>query len=232
MRRRGVGVVMAVLAALAGGPAAAQERVPGLEEIVARMRQVNPSLQTFVSEQVVDLNVVGIPIRLRSTIYAARPARYKIVFHNLPGFLNRAGDAFAQAARPEQLIEDYRVVAADVVVENTRKMYHLILRGRRPEVNPPSGEMWVDAQTWVVPKMVLSYEWAVMTATYAFADRQGHLVPDVITVAIPRYRVSARMIFHDYRFNVPLGNDVFVPPRQQPPDAPAVQERRPDGPGR
>src|SRR5437667_5976128 len=98
-------VVAPCLAVLSGG----EEPLPTFEQIVEQLNSVNPTLKTLVVDQTAIVHWMGIfHFLLRTTVYAARPALYKVVVHEAPAILRPLGDTFYLISSPEQVLADYR----------------------------------------------------------------------------------------------------------------------------
>lgn len=190
--------VLLVLAAATGVRARTQ---PSFDEIVAHLSAAAPGLHSFIVDQHIDLRVLGIfRWRLRATVYAERPARYRVVLHDPPAVLRRLGTVFADAASPERVLADYRAVS--VVAED--RILVAELEGRRSGQNPPRMRVSVDGNRWLVTETLLRYGWGTVQAQYAYDEFDGYTLPSKIRVSIPVFALGAVVTFVDYRLNVPL----------------------------
>src|SRR5207245_3380509 len=89
-------------------------------QIVEHLTSVNPSLRTVTVEQTAIVHWMGIfHFLLRTTVYAARPALYKVVVHEAPALLRPLGDTFYLVSSPEQVLADYRGSSIRHGAENT-----------------------------------------------------------------------------------------------------------------
>jgi len=199
-----------VAAAFWAFPAAAGQGAPAFEEVIASLAAVNAGLRSFQVEQIIDARIWFFSFRLLTTVYAARPARYRVVVHNPPWFLQPVGTVFTHLGRPEDLLVQYLPREIRWVEENGRRLLYLDLVRRLPEVNPPRAEGFVDPDRWLVVGMVLHYEWGDVYAEYTYDLVGGFLLPTVVTVRIPAYRITATARYRNYLLNVPIPDSMFA----------------------
>jgi hypothetical protein len=187
--------------------AAAQPTQPTLAEIADRMRGVNPTLRTFIVDQVVDARVLAIfRWRLNTTMYASRPASYKVIIHNPPPLLGRFADVVADVSSPEQVLANYRG-AAIRPAPNNRLVLDLV--GVSPSVNPPALTAIVDGAHWVAEDLLLKYAWGDVHVVYHYELIEGFLLPATARVDVPRFTFGADVAFVNYRLNVPIPPGTF-----------------------
>ncbi len=191
---------------LAGAPRAAGQ--PAFPEILERLNQVNPGLLTFIVDQEAQVRLLGfLRWELRATVFAARPARYRVVVHNMPALLRGLGNVFAGVSSAEQLLADYRATSvrrdggARLVVE---------VAGARPEVNPPAGVAVIDGERWTVEELRLRYNWGEVHARYSYALFEGYLLPQAARVVVFGIPAQADLTYSNYRLNVPLPPGTFA----------------------
>lgn len=187
----------------------AQQPVPAFEDVVARLIGVNESLHSFKVEQDIEVRVWFLRYRIRSTVYAARPARYRVEIHNMPWFLRSVGSAFSFVGRPEDVLTLYAPQRVEWRAEESGRRLYLDLLRREARVNPPRAEAFIDPERWLFDRMALHYEWGTIDADYAFGVIDGFLLPLTITMRVPAYRVTARISYRNYQLNVPLPDSVF-----------------------
>lgn len=194
-------------AALVGGGTSPAVGQPAFPEILERLNQVNPGLLTFIVEQTAQVRVLRLlRWELRATVYAARPARYRVVVHNMPALLRGLGNVFAGVSSVEQLLADYRITSvrrdggARLVVE---------VAGARPEVNPPAGVAVIDGERWTVEELRLRYNWGEVHARYTYALFEGYLLPVAARVVVFGIPAEADLTYSNYRLNAPLPPGTF-----------------------
>ena len=203
-------VAVALCLAVPGG---GEEPLPSFEQIVEQLNSVNPALKTLVVDQTAIVHWMGIfHLLLRTTVYAARPALYKVVVHEAPAILRPLGDTFYLVSSPEQVLADYRASSIRQGAENTLV---LELAAGRPSVNPPSGTAVIDAARWLMQEVNLNYQWGRLKVHYNYAKVEGSLLPDTISIVLVRFPVTAELTYTNYRLNTPIDPSVFAqdPPR-------------------
>ncbi len=78
-------------------PGGGEEPQPTFEQLVGRLNSVNPALNMLIVEQTAVVHWMGIfHFRLHTTVYAARPALYKVVVHEAPAILRPLVDTFSR----------------------------------------------------------------------------------------------------------------------------------------
>lgn len=204
-------LLLIVVVLILPGMPAAQAPVPALEEIVAKLTDTNGSLLSFEVEQLIDVHVLVFRYRLFSTVYAARPARYRVVVHNPPWFLRSLGNVFVRAGRPEDVIKNYQPTTIAWTTERGQRKLYLSLTKRREEVNPRRVEAVVDTERWVVEKATLRYDWGDVLAEYQYGVFEGYLLPAAINLRVSNYSVRAALTYRHYRLNISIPDELFEP---------------------
>ncbi len=206
-------ILLPTLVMVLGAPLQDIQKVPTLEDTVHRLTHVNVSLQTFQVEQDVDVRWLLFRFRLLSTVYAARPAKYKVIVHNPPWFLRRFGTVFTQAGRPEDVLTNYMARKTAWRDEGGRRLLYLDLAKLHAGVNPPSLEALVDPSRWLVERLTLHYEWGDVVADYHYQLLGGFLLPSAISVHTPNYPIACTLTYRDYRLNVTFPDAIFESPQ-------------------
>jgi hypothetical protein len=209
MRVRLVALVFMMLTAAVSGVhrAAAQ---PSLSEITDRLKAVNPTLRTFIVDQIADARVLSIfRWRLHATMYASRPASYRVIIHNPPPLLGRFAEAVTDISSAEQVLANYRGTAIRPA-PNNRLIVDLV--GVTPSINPPAIVATIDAARWVAEDLLLKYPWGDVRVTYRYEIVSGYLLPVTARFEIPRYLIAADVTFTGYRLNVPIPPGILEKP--------------------
>jgi hypothetical protein len=180
-----------------------------LEDVVRKLTLVNGSLRTFQADQDVDVRWLVFRFRLTSTVYAARPSKYKLVLHDPPWIVRQFGSSFVQVARPEDVLTQYVARTISWRDDNGRRILYLDLTKQHPEVNPPNLEAFIDSTQWLVRQLNLHYPWGTVTVEYVYALVHEFFLPSRISLHTSLYPISASMIFRDYQLNVPISDAVF-----------------------
>lgn len=203
------GVLVAVLVMAMGVPLEADQQLPSFEDTVSRLTHVNATLQTFQVEQDVDVRWLFFRFRLLTTVYAARPAKYKMIVHNPPWLLRRYGTVFAQVARPEDALANYVARTTAWREDGARRLLYLDLQKLHAAVNPPRVEAWVDPGRWLVERLSLHYDWGDVIAEYQYELLGGFLLPSTINVHTPNYPIAFTLSYRDYQLNVSIPDSIF-----------------------
>lgn len=213
---RGARALIAVIAAFALlflQPARAQPprdpAAPSFAEVIANLEAANAGLDSFQAEQVIDVRLWVLRFRVLTTVYAARPGRYRIVVREAPAFLRPLGSVFQHVGAPEDLLALYAPEVIAYTDQDGRRLLRVAVAQRDRRANPPSGEMFVDVDRWLVERLRLRYEWGDVLAQYEYGRIDGYWLPLRVPVRIPRYGIEAVAAFRNYRLNVPLPDAVF-----------------------
>ncbi|MDR7452028.1 MAG: hypothetical protein QN114_09115 [Armatimonadota bacterium] len=207
-------VSLAVFACVSLFPARVQSRSdpapPSFEEIIFNLKAANTGLDTFEAEQVIEVRLWLLRFRVLTTVYAARPGRYRIVVREAPRFLRPLGTVFQHLGSPDDLLALYTPEAIAYTDDGERRLLRVaVVRGSRP-ANPPAGEMVVDPVRWLVERLRLRYDWGDVFAEYVYGRIEGYWLPLQVPVRIPRYGIEAVATFRNYRLNVPIPDAVFT----------------------
>ncbi len=190
-------------------PLHAAPSIPTLEEVVYKLTHVNESLQTFQVEQDVEARWLFFRFRMQSTVYAARPAKYKVVVHDPPYLLRRFGSVFVQVGRPEDVLVHYTPRMMAWKDDRGRQLLYLGLVKLQAEVNPPTLEAFIDPARWLVERLLLHYDWGDVIADYQYTGVGGFTLPITVSVSMPNYPIAVTLAFRDYQLNVPLPDSLF-----------------------
>ncbi len=192
-----------------GPPVHAEQQAPSFEDIVQKLTLVNGALRTFQADQDVDVRWLIFRFRLTSTVYAARPAKYKLVLHNPPWILRQFGTAYVQVARPEDVLVQYGARTIAWKDESGRRLLYLELARAHPGVNPPTLEAFIDPTRWLVERLNLHFAWGTVIAEYEYGLIREFVLPSRIRLHTSSYPFAAAMTFRDFQLNVPIPDAVF-----------------------
>lgn len=199
---------LAVAALCLGAPAAGAEPLPTFDQIVERLNSVNPTLKTLIVEQDAVVRWLGLfRFLVRTTVYASRPANYKVVVHEAPAILRPLGNTFHMISSPEQALADYRAASIRPGSDNTLLVE---LAASRPSVNPPSGTVVINSARWLLQETILRYEWGELQTRYHYEEIDGYLLPTTVDVSIPGYALHADLTYTNYQLNIALPPDIFA----------------------
>lgn len=209
MRARLITLVFMILAAtFAGAQRVAAQ--PSFAEVTDRLKSVNPTLRTFIVDQAVDARVLGVfHWRMRTTLYAARPASYKVIIHDPPPLIGRFADVIGDVSSPEEVLANYRASAIRPA-PNNRLIVDLV--GTSAAVNPPAVIATVDAARWLIDDLLLKYAWGDVRVGYRYDNVGGYLLPVTARIDVPRFTIGADVAFINYRLNAPIPPGIFEKP--------------------
>lgn len=201
-----------LLFALGVPPASTQRFVPSFEDIVSNLSSVNSSLQSFQVEQVIEARFLFFRITLNSTVYAVRPARYRVIVHNPPWFLGSLGSVFTHVGSPQDVLVLYIPSEISWRPNGGREVLYVHAVKRRPDVNPPSAEGYIDPDRWLFERLIGHYDWGDVDAEYNYGFVEGYLLPSIIRVRVPKYFIEATLTYKNYQVNVPIADSLFDGP--------------------
>jgi len=182
---------------------------PSFEEIIYNLKATNTGLDSFEAEQVIEVRLWLLRFRVLTTVYAARPGRYRIVVREAPRFLRPLGSVFQHLGAPDDLLTLYTPEVIAYTDDGERRLLRVaVVTGHRP-ANPPAGEMVVDPVRWLVEQLRLRYDWGDVFAEYEYGQVEGYWLPLRVPVRVPRYGIEAVAAFRNYRLNVPIPDAVF-----------------------
>jgi hypothetical protein len=207
-----------VFAISLAAPASGVESPPTFEQVVERLNSANPGLKTLIVDQTALVHWMGIfHFLLRTTVYAVRPVVYKVIVHEAPAILKPLGDSFYLVSSPDQVLADYRATSIRNSGDDTLV---LELAAARPSVNPPGGAVVIDTKRWLVQEITLNYQWGQLKAQYHYTEIEQFLLPDTISVTLPRFPLSADLNYTNYRLNVAIDPAIFAQGPVPPPAPP------------
>lgn len=202
-------VAVAVLLAPARGQMHGDPSPPSFEEIVARLQATNTGLTSFTAEQIVDVRIWFLRFRIVAAVYAARPARYRIIVEEAPWIMRALGTVFQHVGAPEDLLALYQPATIEYEEDGGRRALRVTVTRKDPAANPPAGEMVIDPARWLVSSMRLRYDWGDVSAAYVYGRFEEYWLPVRVPIRVPRYGIEAVATFQNYRLNVPIPEGIF-----------------------
>lgn len=200
----GVGLALLTAAGLS-----AQPPLPSFDDVIGNLVGVNAALQSFRAEMGAEARFLIFRYRLSATVYAARPAKYRVIVHNPPWFLRPVGSDFAHVARPEDVLVNYTPRGIDWKDEGGRRMLYLDLLRRTPVANPPRVEAFVDPERWLIERTVLHYEWGTVFVESRYEVIGGFVLPSMVKIRLPRYFIETTLWYQDYQLSVDIPDSIF-----------------------
>lgn len=209
--RLAAGLVLATIAAVtmpAAAPAASD--VPNAHEVLGRMVDLNPSLQSYRARVHVDIRMLSFPFlapKLDGTSFYKRPDTYEVVFDRMPSYakgferlFNDIGDPLAwekdqNVSTDSEMLLDGRPT---IVLRLTKKIHSTILDHTLA---------YVDAASYALVRMEWYYtSGGKITMTQQYGKQGNYWVPasQHADIDIPHVRAVADAHFGDYETNVPV----------------------------
>ena len=68
----------------------------------------------------------------------------------------------------------------------------------------------IDTARWLLEDVTLNYQWGQLKVHYNYAEVEGFLLPNVISIALVRFPLTAELTYKDYRLNTPIDPSVFA----------------------
>lgn len=99
------------------------------------------------------------------------------------------------------ILNDFSVNLAGNEVVNGKPLY--ILEGtRKPNVytGAVSARVWVDPQTWTLPKAEARYTWGLLVVEQTFREVAGYLVPDRQVATARLLGIKLQVTYTEYEF--------------------------------
>lgn len=137
----GIALLASVMLAPVSGASLRSQPARSFEEIIHNLKATNAGLKSFEVEQIIDVRVWFLRFRVVATMYAARPARYRVIVREGPWLLRRLGTVFEHVGAPEDLLVLYAPQAIEYTDRGGRPLLRVTVRKEDPAANPPAGEM-------------------------------------------------------------------------------------------
>ncbi|MEW6279130.1 MAG: outer membrane lipoprotein-sorting protein [Candidatus Eremiobacterota bacterium] len=203
--------LLLVLVALAL-PAGADQQV---EEIFARVKQINPGLMDYSADikMALDARIAFVPYRpnIEGTYYHKRPDKHKVKLHKAPGYLRKYPNIFGwNLPRLERFTS--RVVGTEKVAG--RDCYHLELLPAEEMGDVQQVDLWVDTQNYTVPRHQTTYARdGLLTVEADYQTVDGYTVFKEMRANFrfpsASLTATARAAYTNYRFNQNLPDSLF-----------------------
>ncbi len=204
-------LALAALAALATGTSAAPAAASDMlnpHEVVVRMADLNPSLQSYRARVHVDIRLLSFPFfapKLDGTSYYRRPDTYEVVFDRVPSYakgferlFNDIGDPLRWEKDQNVGLDGVRMVdgRATIVLRLTKKIHSTILDHTLA---------YVDAASYALVRMEWYYtSGGKITMTQQYGKQGSYWVPQAqhAEIDIPHVRAVADAHYGSYLTNV------------------------------
>ncbi len=215
MKRFVVGLLATVTLVLALGaqqPARADAQV---DEIFARVRQLNPGMTDYQADIDIALKakVAFLPYnpRMTGSYYHKRPDKHKLVLEKAPSYVKKYPNIFGWNL-PK--LEKFNSRVAEQVDLNGQPTWHITLTPKQGMGDIQLVEIWVNRNDYSIPRQLTRYKnngLLSVDVQYRLAD--SYLVFDKMSARFefPAVSVSATATatYANYKFNQGLSDDFF-----------------------
>jgi anti-anti-sigma regulatory factor len=214
----------ASLAAVSLGPqsrASAQtELAPDLSagEIITKIVDQNPSMQTYQSRVSVDFRLKSFPYfaqHLDGNTYFKRPDNFEVVFDRVPSYAKGFEKLYSDIGDPTNWHKRFEIVrAGERLVAGHRDIVlrlRLIQRGMIDHE-----DVMVDPVKWHIDQMEWSYYnggFISMTQDFRQEGEFTILAAQHATIRIPHVSAAAEASYTDYHTNVAIDDAIFTKAR-------------------
>lgn len=200
------------LAGLAAAPlpsaATASSTPPDARQVLQKMLDRNPSLESYRARVHVDVQMLNFPFlapKLDGTSYYRRPDTYEVVFDRVPGYARGFQKLFDDVGSPAAWEKDQNVAVdggslvdgrATIVLRLTKKIHSTILDHTLA---------YVDASSYTLTRMEWYYtSGGKITMSQQYGKQDGYWVPAAAhaTIDIPHVHAIADAKYGSYQTNV------------------------------
>ena len=214
--RRALALAALIACTLGASPSPAASPASQAHEIIQKMLDRNPSLQSYRSRVHVSLRMLNFPYlapKLDGTSYFKRPDNYVVAFDRVPSYAKGFSTLFEDVGDPAAWSKDQNVVLDGRSTLDGRPMLVLRLTKKIPSSILAYSLAFVDAQTYDLKRMEWHYTSGgtiVMTQTYRSQGNYAVLDSQHATIDIPHIRAVADSTYGQYETNVVLSDTVFA----------------------
>jgi outer membrane lipoprotein-sorting protein len=185
-------------------------------DVIQKMVDRNPSLQTFRSRVHVNVRMLNFPFlapKLDGTSYFKRPDNYVVNFDRMPGYAKGFSKLFDDVGDPASWGKDQNVVLDGRASLNGSTAIVLRLTKKIPSSILAYTLAFVDPKTYDLEQMEWHYTSGgtiVMTQTYRLQGSFAVISSQHATIDIPHIRAIADSTYGPYETNVAFANAVFA----------------------
>jgi len=182
------------------------------EQIFARARGLNPSLQDYTCSIAIQLKArlgfVPYNPALNGVYSYKKPDRHKLELKNAPGYLKKYPQVFGFNL-PD--LKRYRAVRIQATQWKKMPVHKIILVPRSPGNDITSVEVYVHRQHSIVPKYDTFYKQGHLLVDIEFGREKGFWVYRSMKAdfEFPSVRATAAANYSGYRFNQKLPDSHF-----------------------
>jgi len=187
-------------------------------EVLVRMVDLNPSLQSYRARVHVDIRMLNFPFlapKLDGTSYYRRPDTYAVIFDRVPSYAHGFERLFNDIGDPLAWEKDQNITAdgeqmldgrPTIVLRLTKKIHSTILDHTLA---------YVDASSYALVRMEWYYtSGGKITMTQQYGKQGAYWVPATqhADIAIPHVRAVADAQYGNYETNVPVNPQGMAKP--------------------
>ena len=198
----------AATAIAAPGPAPAASDLPNAHEVLGRMVDLNPSLQSYRARVHVDIRMLNFPFlapKLDGTSYYKRPDTYAVVFDRMPSYAKGFERLFNDIGDPLAWEKDQFITVDSEVLLDNRPTIVLRLTKKIHSTILDHTLAYVDAASYALVRMEWYYtSGGKITMTQQYGKQGNYWVPasQHADIDIPHVRAVADAQFGSYQTNV------------------------------
>ncbi len=203
-----VSAILAVTALLAGPSAASAASVPSPHDVVSKMADMNPSLQSYRARVHVDVRMLSFPFlapKLDGTSYYRRPDTYEVVFDRVPSYAKGFERLFNDIGDPLQWEKDQNISLDGVRVLDGRQTIVLRLTKKIHSTILDHTLAYVDAASYALVRMEWYYtSGGKISMTQQYGRQGSYWVPQAqhAEIDIPHVRAVADARYGSYLTNI------------------------------
>lgn len=204
-----VSAVLAVTALVAGPSAAsAAAGVPSPHDVVSKMADMNPSLQSYRARVHVDVRMLSFPFlapKLDGTSYYRRPDTYEVVFDRVPSYAKGFERLFNDIGDPLRWEKDQNVALDGVRMLDGRQTIVLRLTKKIHSTILDHTLAYVDAASYALVRMEWYYtSGGKISMTQQYGKQGSYWVPQAqhAEIDIPHVRAVADAHYGSYLTNI------------------------------
>lgn len=201
--------VLAVTALVAGPSAAsAASGVPNPHDVVSKMADMNPSLQSYRARVHVDVRMLSFPFlapKLDGTSYYRRPDTYEVVFDRVPSYAKGFERLFNDIGDPLRWEKDQNVALDGVRMLDGRQTIVLRLTKKIHSTILDHTLAYVDAASYALVRMEWYYtSGGKISMTQQYGKQGSYWVPQAqhAEIDIPHVRAVADAHYGSYLTNI------------------------------
>lgn len=188
-------------------------------EIIQKVKTANPGLKDYYAKMKCKLNAnynISIGVRFKGDFYYKAPFRYKIKLHNVPSFMSKYQQTFAETFGPIVKPHEYNfTVLPDQVIDGVN--CHRIAAVPKQEMGDLlKVELWVNASNYTLPKLMFYYkhEGVVERRVTEYKNLEGFWIPfqEAAEFNFPAIKLQAKLetLYDNFKLNQNYPDNMFT----------------------